>query len=276
MTRPTLFALALGLLAALPFGLTLPLAGAARANPYADAVQTRIIPGWKRSDGTLMAGIELTLAPGWKTYWRAPGDAGVPPSFDWTASGNLAGVAIDWPTPHVFDQSGMRTIGYKNRVVLPIAIAPRRDGKPVQLKGTLDIGICKDVCVPVRIEIGEVLPGDTTRPDPTIAAALAERPFSAREAGLKSMSCDISPAKDGITLKAEFALPSTGGQEMAVVETGDPMVWASEPRITRQGGKLVAEFDLMHASGGPFALDRSALRFTILGSKHAVDVKGCD
>ncbi|MDQ2093557.1 protein-disulfide reductase DsbD domain-containing protein [Rhodalgimonas zhirmunskyi] len=268
MKRPTLIALAL--LAALP------LSGAALANPYADAVQTRIIPGWKRPDGTLMAGLELTLAPGWKTYWRAPGDAGIPPSFDWTASGNLSGVAIDWPTPYVFDQSGMRTIGYKNQVVLPIAIAPRRDGKPVRLHGTIDIGICKDVCVPVRIEIEEDLTGDSTRPDPTIAAALASRPFSAREAGLKSTGCTIAPAKDGLTLTAEFALPPTGGQEMAVVETGDPMVWASAPKISRQGGKLVAEFDLMHASGGPFALDRSALRFTILGAKHAVDIKGCD
>lgn len=248
----------------------------AAANPYADAVQTRVIPGWKRPDGTIMAGLELTLAPGWKTYWRAPGDAGVPPSFDWTASGNLSGVAIDWPTPHVFDQGGMRTIGYKNQVVLPIAIAPRKDGKPVRLNGTIDIGICKDVCVPVRIEIEELLQGDSTQPDPTIAAALAERPFSAREAGLKSIACEVAPARDGLTLKAAFILPSTGGQEMAVVETGDPMVWASEPKISRQGNKLVAEFELMHASGGPFALDRSALRFTILGAKHAVDVKGCD
>lgn len=247
-----------------------------RADPIDGAISTRLLPGWRMADGTLMAGIELTLAPGWKTYWRAPGDAGIPPSFDWTASSNLQGVAVDWPAPHVFTQSGMRTIGYKDRVILPITVAPRREGAPVRLNGTIDIGICKDICVPVRIELSEVLDGARTRPDPAIAAALAERPYTGVEAGLSDMSCTLAPAADGLSLRAEFALPATGGREMAVVETGDPMIWASEPRVTRQGGKLIAEFDLSHASGGPFALDRSELRFTIIGRKHTVDITGCD
>ena len=251
-------------------------AAPAGANPYADAVQTRILPGWRLADGTLMAGLEITLAPGWKTYWRSPGDAGIPPLFDWSRSRNLGGAEINWPTPHVFDQNGMRSIGYKDRVVLPIAVAPRKTGAPVRLSGTIDIGICRDVCVPVRIEISEDLATTAaTSPDPTIAAALAERPFTAREAGLEHAACAVAPSADGLSLRAEFTLPSTGGSEMAVVETGDPMIWASEPRITRQGSKLVAEFDLMHASGGPFAIDRSALRFTILGRKYAVNVQGC-
>lgn len=255
------------LLAAFPAG----------ANPYGDAVQTRILPGWRMADGTIMAGLEISLAPGWKTYWRAPGDAGVPPFFDWSGSRNLDTLDITWPTPHVFRQNGMRTIGYKERVVLPITVAPRKSGAPVQLSGTIDIGICRDVCVPVRIEIGEKLGGadEATRPDPTIAAALAERPFSGHEAGLKDAACTVAPLPDGLTLHAEFTLPSTGGREIAVVETGDPMIWASEPRITREGGRLIAEFDLLHASGGPFAIDRSALRFTILGQKHSVDIRGC-
>ena len=260
-------AIAMALLAAL---------GPARADPYDGAVETRILPGWRLADGTLMAGLEITLAPGWKTYWRAPGDTGIPPLFDWTGSRNLSGVEIGWPAPQVFDQGGTRTIGYKDRVVLPLSVAPRRDGKPVKLSGTIDIGICRDVCVPVRIEIGEMLAHTATRPDPVIAAALAERPFSAREAGLKDAACTVAPSSDGLKLHAEFTLPSAGGREMAVVETGDPMIWASEPRITRQGGRLIAEFDLVHATGGPFALDRSALRFTILGKSHAVDIKGCD
>ncbi|MEZ5714203.1 MAG: protein-disulfide reductase DsbD family protein [Paracoccaceae bacterium] len=258
------------------FATALALAAPLRANPYAEAVETRLLPGWRLPDGTLMAGLEITLAPGWKTYWRSPGDAGIPPLFDWSGSRNLGGVELSWPTPHVFDQDGMRTIGYKDRVVLPLTIAPRKPGTPVRLKGTIDIGICQEVCVPVRIELSEDLSGAATRPDPQIAAALADRPFSGREAGLRDASCSVAPASDGLSLRAEFTLPSTGGQEMAVVETGDPMIWASEPRLTRKGGKLIAEFDLMHASGGPFAIDRSALRFTILGRKHAVEVDGCN
>ncbi|WP_322866584.1 protein-disulfide reductase DsbD domain-containing protein [Aquicoccus sp. G2-2] len=251
-------------------------AAPALAQNYADVVQTRILPGWKMQNGTLMAGLEITLAPGWKTYWRAPGDAGIPPVFDWSASQNLRAVQVSWPTPHVFDQGGMRSVGYKNRVVLPLTLTPRRAGQPVQLTARVDIGVCDDVCVPVRFKVSEQILGAATHPDPEIVAALADRPFSASEAGLRGKACTVAPAKDGLTLRAEFTLPSTGSNETAVVETGDPQVWASEPRITRQGGHLTAEFDLMHASGGPFALDRSALRFTILGQNRAVDIKGCN
>ena len=247
----------------------------AQANPYAEIVETRILSGWQLDDGTVMAGLEITLAPGWKTYWRAPGDVGIPPMFDWTRSRNLRGVEISWPTPQVFRQNGSRTIGYQDRVVLPISIAPRRNGTPVRLNGTLDIGICGDVCVPVRVSIKETLENHARKPDPLIAAALADRPFSPTEAGLKGTRCDVSPLQDGMALRAEFMMPSTGGREMAVVETGDPMVWASEPKITRKGGKLVAEFELLHANGGSFAIDRSSLRFTILGTSHAVDIQGC-
>ncbi|MDU8928247.1 protein-disulfide reductase DsbD family protein [Alisedimentitalea sp. MJ-SS2] len=249
---------------------------AAQADPYSDMVQTRILQGWRMADGRLMAGLEITLAPGWKTYWREPGDAGIPPLFDWSGSGNLRGVDINWPAPQVFQQSGSRSIGYSDRVILPLNISPRRDGRPVRLNGTIDIGICSDVCVPVRIELNEVLQGAATQPDPAIAAALAEKPFSGSEAGLKKSKCTVAPTSDGMALRAEFTLPSTGGREMAVVETGDPLIWASEPSISRKGGRLVAEFDLMHASGGPFAIDRSSLRFTILGKQYAVDVQGCE
>lgn len=262
----------LALLAAIPLLGALPL----QANPYDDAVQVRLLPGWRKADGTLVAGIELTLAEGWKTYWRAPGDAGIPPVFDWSGSRNLADIRVDWPTPEVFSQNGMRSIGYMDRVVLPLTIAPSRASQPVKLSGVINIGICDEVCVPMHLDLAGTLDGAVTRPDPAIAAALADRPFSAAEAGLRSARCAISPISDGLRIRAEFALPSTGGPEAAVIETGDPLIWASEPALSRRGARLAVEADLVHASGGAFALDRSTLRFTILGRNHAVDITGCD
>ncbi|UYV38418.1 protein-disulfide reductase DsbD family protein [Rhodobacteraceae bacterium D3-12] len=266
------FSLALAaLLTALPFAATAQSGG----DPYSEMVQTRILPGWQMADGRHMAGIEIKLAQGWKTYWRAPGDAGIPPLFDWSGSANLRNVTVNWPTPGVFHQSGARSVGYKNTVVLPITITPRRDGKPVRLSGTIDLGVCRDVCVPVHVSLNEVLKSGASKPDPVIAAALADRPFSGKEAGLKASTCVVSPTKDGLAVTAEFTLPAAGGREVAVVETGDPMVWASEPDVARSGGRLALSFALVHASGGAFALNRSALRFTILGRNHAVDIQGC-
>jgi DsbC/DsbD-like thiol-disulfide interchange protein len=76
-------------------------------------------------NGGHMAAVELQLAPGWKTYWRSPGDAGIPPSFDWSGSENVKSVRLHWPAPEVFEANGMQTIGYHERLVLPVEITPR-------------------------------------------------------------------------------------------------------------------------------------------------------
>ncbi|MEM9552608.1 MAG: protein-disulfide reductase DsbD domain-containing protein, partial [Pseudomonadota bacterium] len=77
-----------------------------------DVVQVEVLDGGETAHGTVMTALRLTLADGWKTYWRAPGDAGIPPSFNWRGSRNVGEVAITWPTPQVFNDYGMRSIGY--------------------------------------------------------------------------------------------------------------------------------------------------------------------
>lgn len=257
-----------------------PRTGVAQSSPaqiitsQPDMVTARLLPGWRLKNGTYMAGLELRMAPGWKTYWRAPGDAGIPPTFSWSGSKNLRDVQIKWPTPRVFWQNSMRSIGYADIVVLPINVTPRRAGKPVTLKSKIDIGVCRDICVPVTLRLAGAL-ATTQKPDPMIAAALATRPFSAKEAGVGRVICTLSPVKNGIHLRAQITLPSTGPKEAVVVETADPAIWSSEPKLSRTGNRLTADADLVHANGGAFALDRSKIRFTILGRNHAVDIVGC-
>ncbi len=71
-----------------------------------------------------MAAFEITLEEGWKTYWRSPGDAGIPPRFDWENSHNLDGVALHWPRPAVFESFGTQTIGYSEKLILPVELTP--------------------------------------------------------------------------------------------------------------------------------------------------------
>ncbi len=253
------------------FALSLPV----KADPYANAVKLEVLPGWRMTDGQHMAGLKLTLADGWKTYWRAPGDAGVPPMFDWGRSGNLAGVEMVWPAPVVFAQNDMRSIGYKHGVTLPLRLTPKRAGRNIRLKGIVDIGICKEICVPRRIKIDVTLPTDATRPVPAIAAAMAARPLSGNEAGLRSARCDIAPAGKGFDLKVTLTMPTAGGKEFAVVETGNPLIWVPEAETARRGETLVIKTSLQHVADQSFFLDRSAIRITVLGSRHSVDIRGC-
>ncbi len=255
--------------------LMLALPGApARANPYAEMVRAELLPGWRRPDGVHVAALRLVMAEGWKTYWRAPGDAGIPPLFDWSGSGNLADIQPIWPTPVVFSQNGMRSIGYKRELVLPLAITPRRDGRAVNLEGRIQIGICDDICVPADLSVSAALPVGG-RPDPRIAAAMADVPVPGAEAGVRAVDCAVTPTKDGLRLTARVALPRAGQATALVVETADPQIWVSEAKLSHAQGTLTAISELIHVSGGPFALDRSGLRLTVLGTGQAVDIRGC-
>ncbi len=250
------------------------LSGPAIAQSLDGVAALEVLPGWQKRDGTHTAALQITLAPGWKTYWRAPGDAGIPPMIDFSPSENISSAKFHWPVPKVFDQGGMRSIGYESVLVIPIELAPATPGAPLRLSGRIDIGVCEEICIPLQFEFDTPLPADGAR-DPRIVAALVNRPLTADEAGVTQVQCRIQPNDEGLSVTTTLTLPSTGRDESVVVETADPYVWVSEPDVTRNGNQLIATVDMVHAEYASFALDRSGLRFTILGSAHAVDVHGC-
>lgn len=243
------------------------------AQSFDDVAQLDILSGWRTSDGKHIAALQITLAPGWKTYWRAPGDGGIPPQVDFSSSTNVQDARFIWPVPEVFDQAGMRSIGYHDRVVVPVELTPDHNGQ-ITLSGVLDIGACDEICVPVRLPFDATLPNGGDR-DPLIVASLVNRPLTAEEAAVTRATCVVRPNEDGLLLTAILNLPPAGQTEAVVIEAGDPQVWVSEPDVVRQGGQLTATVDMVHVSGGAFALDRSGVRVTVLGSAHAVDIQGC-
>ncbi|RYH01393.1 hypothetical protein EU805_14140 [Salipiger sp. IMCC34102] len=229
----------------------------------AQTVETRltILPGYQTAEGTRMAALRLDLPPGWKTYWRAPGDAGIPPLI--TVEG-APGARIHWPTPRAFDQNGMRSIGYAERLTLPVELP----AGTTRLSGTMDIGICHDVCVPVELPFAADL-GAPGPPDPAILGALLDQPQPRGTA-----VCEVASDTDGLRLTATLQTPSTGAPEALVIETADPAIWVSEPQIDRTGDRLVATARLKRGADA-FALDRSGLRFTLLGRDRATEIIGC-
>jgi len=101
-------------------------------------------------DGALQAGLEVRLAPGWKTYWRYPGDSGVPPHFDFGKSENVKEVRVSWPAPQRFAYPDGVIIGYQNGVMFPLRVEPLDASKPVVLRLNLDYAICEKLCVPAQ------------------------------------------------------------------------------------------------------------------------------
>ncbi|SEV94977.1 Disulphide bond corrector protein DsbC [Aliiroseovarius sediminilitoris] len=240
-----------------------------------EVVKIDVLPGWRNGQGQHVAALRIRLAEGWKTYWRAPGEAGIPPRLNWQGSKNLAAVQFHWPVPEVFDISGIRTIGYANELVLPMTLVPKTAGQPISLTGNVNLGVCLDVCMPMDAKISVELPAHGSGLAAPIKQALRERPDTAQEAGLQRAVCKVEPAKGGLRVTVKIEMPQIGPNEVVVVETANPSVWVSERATMRQGGALTTVADLVHNSGTPFALNRSDLRMTVLAAGRGVDIRGC-
>jgi DsbC/DsbD-like thiol-disulfide interchange protein len=150
---------------------------AADASRWDDGLQSsvRLIAARTKGEGTERihrAGIELKLNPGWKTYWRYPGDSGVPPSFDFSKSDNVKSAAVLFPAPLRFpDGAGGNSIGYKKALVLPVHVVPNDPAKPVMLRLKLEYAVCEKLCVPAEANLELKLIGTDKANDATIGAA---------------------------------------------------------------------------------------------------------
>lgn len=238
-----------------------------------DVVEVTFLEGWRISGDRHMAGIRIDLAPGWKTYWRAPGEGGVPTQLRLTEVEGITGLAIHWPSPEVFQSNGMRSIGYLGDVVLPVELVLDGSGS-YSLDGHLDFGVCQDICMPVSLSLSGTFTSDGTR-DPLIGAALSDRPLSAAEAGAGAVRCTVEPISDGLRVQVSADLASTGYDETMVVEHSDPTIWVSDAATRRVGDQVFGTVDVVPQDHGPFALSRSDLRITVIGTRVAVDLGGC-
>jgi len=170
--------------AALSAILLLPLsagmAGPAMAQESAwdegHASRARLIAG--AGDGTqMLAGIEIELAEGYKTYWRHAGDSGLPPEIDWSGSRNVADITLDFPAPGRFRDASGTFFGYQDAVILPLTVTPFDAAEPVTLSVSLSYGVCKDVCIPAFADFELTIPASQSGSHaPRLARALNEVP----------------------------------------------------------------------------------------------------
>jgi suppressor for copper-sensitivity B len=135
--------------------------------------KVRLISAGIDGDGRIAAGIEIALEPGWKTYWRSPGDAGIAPLTDFSASTNITGpVEVAFPVPHRYDDGFSVTNVYENHTVLLVDAAADDPQASTKLTAALDIGVCAEICIPEHYDLA--LDVEPAAPDPEAAAILAE------------------------------------------------------------------------------------------------------
>lgn len=206
-TRLSLRLLAGGLAVTLCVGLT----DACFATPLGESPwvketysKVRLVGGTvvNAGEGKVLAGVQIRLDPGWKTYWRTPGDSGVPPSFDWSGSKNLKEAQVLYPAPRRFADASGTAIGYEDEVVFPIKITPERANEPVELKLNVDYGLCKNLCIPNAASLSIELP-------PQVAEGQGDDLLLQRFVDLvpKPAEADKLPALSGVEAKFDSAKP---------------------------------------------------------------------
>jgi DsbC/DsbD-like thiol-disulfide interchange protein len=212
-------------------------------------VKARLLSGSAPSgESGAVAFVEIALEPGWKTYWRTPGDAGgLPPSFDWSKSANLAEARVAFPAPQRFTDKSGSTIGYKDGVVLPVFLTPKDPDTPISLVAGIHYGICKDICVPVEAELTLDVPAHQSEAPPLVAQQALERVPRAQDklqtgdpALVRAAAVLDGPAPK-ITIEARFPNGSAGAD--AFLEAPDGLFLPLPERIGDIDGTGLAIFE---------------------------------
>jgi DsbC/DsbD-like thiol-disulfide interchange protein len=220
----------------------------------------------------LLGGIAIQLQDGWKTYWRTPGDSGVPPRFDFTKSDNVEAVTVLWPAPMKFDDgAGGFSLGYKKQVVLPLRIVAKNNDKPVTLRLHISYAVCEKICIPVEASSDLTFSSVASTEDGNLAAALDSVPKPAnigdptpvtirdvRREGTKGVLVDVgAPEAKDVSLFVEGPTPDWALPIPKLVENSPP------------GVKRFA-FELEGLPPGAKA-DGAALKLTLVGGERAFE-----
>jgi DsbC/DsbD-like thiol-disulfide interchange protein len=230
----------LGVVASILLSLFAPSARAQDASPWQEDAHSavRLLAG-SRSGAVLLGGVALQLKPGWHTYWRTPGDSGVPPRFDFSKSDNVEAVTVLWPAPTKFDDgAGGISLGYHDQIVLPLRIVAKNAEKPVTLRADVNYAVCEKLCIPVQANLELSFNSVASTEDSALFTALDTVPKPAnvgdpnpltirdvKREGKNEVLVDVvTPDDRGLTLFVEGPTPDWGLPVPKLVDHGPPGV----------------------------------------------------
>lgn len=238
------------------------LAGATAWQEISPGVKARLISSDRIVGGVTMAGFELDLPEGTNTYWRIPGESGIPTEFDFAGSSGVTDPVVHWPFPQIAVTAGYRDYVYRGPVVFPIAL--KTDGGV--LNASVMLGVCSDVCVPARasfslpIGAGKADPAQSIRLDQAEAATPIAWDRPGDPVGRVTM------APDGLVLGS---LDPSIDPNSVIADVGDPSILFETPQKSPEGSLWTLK--LLGGAGGRKLEGRSVqLTFMTSNGPYAV------
>ena len=231
----------------------------------------RLLAG-SRSSAVLLGGIAFQLQPGWHTYWRNPGDSGVPPRIDFSKSENVEAVTILWPAPTKFDDgAGGISLGYRKQVVLPLRIVARSADKPVTLRAAINYAVCEKLCIPVDANVELAFTSVASTEDSALFAALDTVPKPANVGDPNPLTIRDVKREGKATVLVDVVTPDD--REVNLYVEGPTPDWSLPvPKLLDRGpaGAKRFTFDLegMPTGANP---DGAALKLTLVGADRSYE-----
>ena len=231
----------------------------------------RLLAG-SRSGPVLLGGIAFQLQPGWKTYWRSPGDSGVPPRFDFSKSENIEAVTVMWPAPMKFDAgAGGHSMGYHDQIVLPLRIVAKNADKPVTLRADISYAVCEKLCIPVEANAELGFTSVASTQDGALSAALDTVPKPANVGDPNPLTIRDVKREGKSTVLVDVAAPDA--REVSLFVEGPTPDWAlpvpnllehSPPGVKR----FAFELDGLPPGAKP---EGAALKLTLIGGDRSYE-----
>lgn len=252
------------------FSLARPAAAAdAFSSDWADGLKSsaRLIAAGP-ADGVLQAGVEIKLAPGAITYWRNPGDAGLPPTLSFEGSTNLAQARTSFPAPRrLAEGGGGEAFGYDRALILPIDVEVIDPSKPVQLALKLNYAVCEAICVPAEANLRLALPIGEASLSPFAVAIAKAKELTPRPVEWQSLAADLTATNEK-TWRLCLA-PQPGGKRDLFIEPPEAWWFDVKPDASGTAGTDCFSLNLMQKP--PDAALPVAARLTITGGQGPVE-----
>ena len=264
---------ALGLAAALSVACTAIEVHAEDSSPWQRDSHSaiRLLAG-SRSGAVLLGGIAIQLQPGWKTYWRTPGDSGVPPRFDFSKSDNVEAVTVLWPAPMKFDDgAGGVSLGYKQQVVLPLRIVAKNADKPVTLRADINYAVCEKICIPIDAKAELAFASVASTEDGNLSDALNTVPKPANVGDPNPLTIRDVKREGKANVLVDVSAP--GGKDISLFVEGPTPDWALPvPKLIEGGPPGVKRFAFELDGLPPGAsADGAALKLTLVSGDKAYE-----
>jgi DsbC/DsbD-like thiol-disulfide interchange protein len=246
--------------------------GAASSRSSLPAASARLFQA-ETPDGIWNAGLEIALAPGWKTYWRLPGESGVPPQFEWTGSANLKTVTVGWPAPRRYHDAAGETIGYLDRVVFPLRVEPVDAAAPVDLKLSLFYAVCKDICIPAVEELSLKLSSSSSASlqNKELLAAFAAQvpgdPSASLIPAIKSLHARGSETEPTLEISLEAPVPAATTD---IFVEGQAAAYFRKPKPAQPGMNSSLFHLRVDGVGGPADLRGKELTVTLVSGRSSL------